>query len=329
MTAAAPRVVVAVLTYRRPEDLREVLPEVAAQCAAQTAAGTPSRVLVVDNDPDGSALPEVAALGLAGVDVVHEPEPGIAAARNRALDVADEAGEDVLVFLDDDERPCEGWLGLLLATWRSERCGAVVGPVVSRFPGEPAPWVHAGGFFTRRRLATGTRVDVAATNNLLLDLARVRAAAPGGLRFDARFGVSGGSDTLFTRLLHTAGAELVWCDEAVVTDVVPVSRTTRGWVLRRQLRSGNSHARVEVVVAPSAPARVLARSACAGRGLLRVVAGAGGTVAGTVRGDTSMQARGAKALARGTGMLGGALGWTYAEYRRPAATTPPPAVDGD
>ena len=120
------------------------------------------------------------------------------------------------------------------------------GAVVSAFDGELDPWIEAGGFFRRRRLTTGTPIDVAATNNLLLDVARVRAAA-----VDPEFGITGGSDTLFTRSLAASGAPMVWCNEAVVTDCVPVARMSRQWVLRRAFRSGNSAIRVDLVLAGS------------------------------------------------------------------------------
>ena len=92
---------------------------------------------------------------------------------------------------------------------------------MSRFAETPDPWIAAGRFFDRRRLPTGTDLEVAATNNLLLDLAVVRRL---GLRFDAAFGLSGGSDTLFTRELVASGERMVWCDEAIVYDIVPTDR---------------------------------------------------------------------------------------------------------
>ena len=95
----------------------------------------------------------------------------------------------------------------------------------------------------------------------------IRAA---GLDFDDRFGLSGGSDTLFTRQLVASGARMVWCDEAVVTDVVPAARATRDWVLRRRLRFGNTTSRVELVLAGSAAARLRVRARLVGRGLARV-----------------------------------------------------------
>jgi glycosyltransferase involved in cell wall biosynthesis len=320
------RVVVAVLTYRRPDDLAELLPVLRAQAAASRP---PAEVVVVDNDPAAGARPlveRVAATPGAAVRHVHEPRPGIAAARNRALAAADGPGgaagrpADVLVFLDDDERPADGWLEALLTEHRRSGAAGVVGPVVSRFERPPDPWIAAGGFFDRRRLATGTSVHVAATNNLLLDLRALRASGV-ELRsaFDERFGLSGGSDTLFTRSLTAAGLRLVWCDEALVTDVVPAIRSTRDWVLRRALRSGNSWSRTSLALAGGPGARWRARSRLTAAGAVRAGAGGAAVVAGVLLGRPGWHARGARAAARGAGMAAGAWGWTYAEYARPAA----------
>lgn len=229
--AAAPAgpltVTLAVLTFRRPTDLDAVLPLLVEQAAAQGDAYEVG-VLVVDNDPGGGARTQVEAFartatggGTSGIAVryAHEPVPGISAARNRALT---EAGTRLLVFIDDDERPSERWLSLLLAQRERDEPAAVVGSVVSTYDVEPDAWVRAGGFFTRRRLTSGTRVDVAATNNLLLDLDVVRRL---GLSFDLAFGLGGGEDMLFSRQLRARGGQIVWCDEAVVTDVVPAERS--------------------------------------------------------------------------------------------------------
>ena len=88
--------------------------------------------------------------------------------------------ERLLVFIDDDEVPQPNWLAALLDTWASTQASAVMGRVVSIFPTPPTdPWVLAGGFFTRPSRVTGTRIDVAATRNLLLDLDAVRAHGVG------------------------------------------------------------------------------------------------------------------------------------------------------
>ncbi|NTW38906.1 MAG: glycosyltransferase family 2 protein [Cellulomonadaceae bacterium] len=299
--------VVAVLTYRRPGDLADVLPLLVAQ--AREVSPT-AHVLVVDNDPDASAADLVSGFAAQGVRYVCEPVPGIAAARNRALA---EAGTDLLVFIDDDERPEPGWLGLLVGTWLVDRPAAVVGPVVSRYEVDPEPWVTDGRFFDRRRLPTGTVVDVAATNNLLLDLRVLRAL---DLRFDVRFGLSGGSDTLFTRQLVRAGERIVWCDEAVVLDVVPAARVTRAWVLQRAYRSGNGWSRTSLEMATSPVARVATRLECSARGVVRLAGGGARWVAGTVLRSQGQRARGTRTVMRGAGLVSGAWGSVYSEYRR-------------
>jgi glycosyltransferase involved in cell wall biosynthesis len=301
-------VVVAMLTYRRPDDLRIALPAFLAEIED---AGADVTVLVVDNDPDGSAQGYVVGLGHPRVRYVHEPEPGIATARNRALDEARDA--ELLAFVDDDERPTPGWLARLLETHRAHAPACVVGPVVSEFAEELEPWIAAGRFFDRRRLPTGTPVDVAATNNLLLDMAQVRRH---GIRFDPVFGLSGGSDTLFTRALVARGVRFVWCDEAVVLDRVPQARLTRAWVLRRARRSGNSAARVALALAGSAPQRLVTRARYLTRGLVRVAAGGARRALGTVTGSAVHHARGQRSLDRGLGMVTGALGHVVYEYRR-------------
>jgi succinoglycan biosynthesis protein ExoM len=303
------RVTIAVLTYRRPRDLAELLPALVGQAGE---VDEDVEILVVDNDPDAGAADLVRQLGAdadAPVRYAHEPVPGIAAARNRALD---EAAAETLIFIDDDERPTPGWLVQLLKIHARYRAVAVVGPVVSRYDSPPSRWVAAGGFFDRRRLPTGTRVSVAATNNLLLDLAWVRRK---GLRFDTRFGLTGGSDDLFTRQVHGHGGHMIWCDEAVVIDVVPASRLTRDWVLRRSYRIGNASSRV-LLDGTTPGGRTLLRLVLAGRGVVRVVVGSLRCLAGLVTGKIQHRARGMRTAARGAGMFSGSFGSVYTEYSR-------------
>jgi succinoglycan biosynthesis protein ExoM len=311
---STPSVLVAVLTYQRPVDLAELLPMLERE--TRQATGGLAEVLVVDNDPAAGAADLVPRSG--GVRYVHEPRPGIAAARNRAL--VEAGNHDLLVFIDDDERPGDGWLTALLGTLRAHPCCGVVGPVVSSFAVPPDPWVSAGGFFNRRRMPTGSEVTVAATNNLLLDLSAVRAAA---VRFDERLGLAGGSDTLFTRRLVAAAGPLVWCDEAVVTDVVPPARSTRDWVLRRQLRSGNSWSRTALMLCDSRSGRLRLRLRLTAMGGVRVAGGPATWLLGVLARSLRHRAVGARTTARGLGLLLGAYGYGYVEYRRPAPARTP------
>lgn len=81
LTDERARVVVAVLTYRPPQDLAAVLLLLVRQadrCADSV------EVLVVDNDPEAGARGLVPAF-TGPVRYVHEPTPGIAAARGASM----------------------------------------------------------------------------------------------------------------------------------------------------------------------------------------------------------------------------------------------------
>ncbi|WP_104126527.1 glycosyltransferase family 2 protein [Cryobacterium sp. Y57] len=313
-----PRVVIAVLTYRRPADLEELLPELLDQAGMVLA---PVEIIVIDNDPDAGARTlvtdirwveagEPASTGGTPIRYVHEPTPGIASARNRALQEGQ--GADLLIFIDDDERPSSHWLVQLLDTYSTYRPAAVVGPVLSQYDIEPDQWIRAGGFFERRRFTTGTPVSLAATNNLLLDLAQVRRLE---LSFDERFGLSGGSDSLFTRQLHQRGGQMIWCDEAIVIDIVPADRLTREWVLQRAFRMGNTWSRINLDDTEPAK-RVLVRINLQARGAARLCGGIVRYIAGSLVGQLPLRARGLRTAARGAGMLAGSVGSVYHEYKR-------------
>lgn len=316
MSAESPLILsISVLTFRRPEQLTELLPLLFEQ-AERLEAAYPGRfeigVLVVDNDPDASAGPVADAYAdRSDFRYVVEPRPGISAARNRAL--SESAQSDLLIFIDDDERPSTDWLPLMVRTWLESGSAAVAGAVQSTFAPPLDPWIEAGGFFTRRRLPTGTIIEVAATNNLLLDLRRVRDL---GLTFDEEFGLTGGEDTLFTRALTASGSTIAWCNEAMVTDVVPTDRATRRWVLLRAMSLGNSLGRVQVYQSSSWLERSKARAVAGTSGLIRVAGGLANAAAGVCSGSVRQRARGLRTAARGVGLVSAAAGYVYQEYRR-------------
>ncbi|WP_116116020.1 glycosyltransferase family 2 protein [Austwickia chelonae] len=304
------RVVVAVPTYRRNDHLTELLPLLVEQIR-DLDEGTTGRVLIIDNDPDRGAAPVVEAAALPGVTYVSEPTPGIASARNRAL--AASADDDVLAFIDDDERPHPFWLALMVRTWLSTGAAAVAGRVLADYPDDLDPWVLTGGFFERRTWPTGTLVQAAPTSNLLVDLGVVRRM---GLVFDVRTGMTGGEDTLFTRTLTAAGEQIVYCEEAAVVDQVPGSRANRRWVLTRAFSHGNSTGLLDTGF-PGGSVSPVRRVQVGAGGLVRGVVGTARACAGFVCRRPEHQAKGLRLAARGLGIAVGASGRVFLEYARP------------
>lgn len=301
---------IAVLTFRRHDELAALIPLLLDQ-ADSVAHKADAYVLVVDNDPGRSAEGVVSDYGDDRVVYAHEPQSGIATARNCALEQAHDA--DLLVFIDDDEIPAADWLANLLTTYGEYGSVGVVGNVLREYEVEPDPWILAGRYFDRDPIETGVRVHAAGTGNLMLDLNQVRKF---DIWFDPVFGLSGGSDTLFTRQLVRAGGELVWCADAPVYEQIPASRLTRKWVVTRAYRIGNGGARTALALTTSLPERTLVRFKEAGAGIARIGGGGLKWVIGKLTRNMALDARGTRTFARGVGRLTGAFGYHYdREYR--------------
>jgi hypothetical protein len=311
--------VVAVLTYRRTEFLPALLDELVAQAGTVVPRAA---ILVVDNDPDAGAADVVGAWAAQGVRYVHEPRPGISAARNRALAEASDA--DALVFLDDDELPSAGWLAGLITAWRAWDCAAVAGPVSARLEVPADPWILGTGVFDRRRLPTGARLTGAGAGNLLLDLRQVAAL---GLTFDERLGLTGGEDTLFTHALAAAGAELRWCDEAEAVEFVPAGRITRRWVRQRCFRSAGSLSRAEVRLAGGPARRWWTRAVVLAKAGVRMLLSSVAYLSAVARRSDTARGSAVATLVSYAGLVVGAFGFVSAEYARPALPPLPAATE--
>ena len=242
---------------------------------------------------------------------VIERTPGIAAVRNRALDESPDA--DAVVFLDDDELPEPDWLRNLVEMHRTTKAHAVAGRVITRFPDDVEPWVaaqrgvHPTGARARPVDARGRHEQPAA------DLTQIRPLA---LRFDERFGLTGGSDSMFTRALTARGGTIRWAENAVVLEQEEAARFTRSWVLMRAFRFGNTAARVDIALAGSAGARAGVRVRTSARGAARVAGGSARCAWGVLTRSLPRRARGLRTAYRGAGMIAASIGYAHDEYGR-------------
>lgn len=308
------RITVAIASFRRPMQLAALIPLILDQFVSVGGhfGGSILQLLIVDNDPAGTAFPACEPYLPRDVQYVLESERGISAARNRAL--RESLSDDVLIFIDDDETPEPGWLLGLLRTWSDDGADVVSGPVVSVFDGDQDDWVSAGEFYDRThraRTASGTRIRAAATNNLLIDMGFVRRT---GIDFDPRFGLSGGEDTMFTRSLDRAGATMLWCADAVVIDHVPRERMSREYVLSRTYTMSNASNLVEILVRPRGAERGLWRVRVAAVGSVRIVSGLARIGLGALTGSMREHSLGHRMVARGRGAIAASRGLTTTTY---------------
>lgn len=231
-------VAVAIITCNRPKGLKKLLSSL-SHLEFPDFPGIALHVIVVENGRKLEVEEQVDHFRSAGLDVVyaHEATPGITYARNRAMEMALNCAE-YLAFIDDDEYPDYLWLNTLLHC-ALIRCADVVrGPVLAVLPEEAPEWVDAGHFFQRGRYPTGTVVSYGASNNILIKTSLLRFT---GLRFNHRFALTGGEDTLFFMQLQIrTGVDVIWSDEAIVYEDVPVSRISAAWLARRASREGSN-----------------------------------------------------------------------------------------
>lgn len=237
-----PDVIVTVATYKRPESLHRLL----ASLQNQTNLDSVSyHVVVVDNDPDLSAMETVRSFGdLASY--VSEPTAGIAAARNAGLAAAARFKPVAIAFIDDDEVATPNWLSELVRVWNNGEVDVVTGPVEYELPEGTDYLKEAAPYFKTIQRPNLAPVSDVATNNTLVSA--VWFSGNRGLRFSEEYSLTGGSDVELFYRLQGQGGSCVWADAALVVESVPSGRTTSGWIRQRDLRNGQLQARVRIQV---------------------------------------------------------------------------------
>lgn len=297
---------IAIASYRRPAGLRRLLDSLEAALGSTNA-----EIIVVDNDTGESARPVAAGHPLAPLYVV-ESAPGIAEARNRALDHFGDHHRGI-IFVDDDEWVPATWLTTL--TGYADQTGAdvVMGPVESLFFTPPPDWVRRGGFFQRPLLRTGDQLPWASTNNtLLLRDSWLRAGSP---RFDPSYSATGGSDADFFRQIAKSGATILFCAEALLREEVPAERLSLRWLRRRAIRNGIVSTRVGIKHQDSLWAGL-------GGGVLRAGYGVLFLALGLVSGR-GLQAKPFNSLFEAYGRFAAVFNYRIYEYARPRTEQDP------
>ena len=295
-----PPIALSISTLHRADGLALTLESLARQ---RVESAPPELVaIVVNNDPSDPAPRRVAAeiaerTGLA-IEVLDEPQRGIAPPRNRGLAAAIAFAGDrgIVGFIDDDEEAPEGWLAELLRVKREHGAEIVTGPVEPVFEAPPAAWIEQGGFFKRTRLPTGTARRWAFTNNILFD-----ASLPKRLDrwFDDSF-LRLGEDRHFFQRLARSGARIVWADDAPVLERIPPRRADERWLVERMRTVG----RCVPIIERDLEGPIRAGLVCSTKGLVWIPLGLATRAAG-VLGGKAMRVRGRMWTAYGVGLIEG------------------------
>lgn len=245
-------IAVCICTYKRADWLRKLLMALQQQ---KTDGQFNYSLVVVDNDASQSARQVTEATAQESTIPIRyhvEPEQNIALARNMAVA---HAAADFVAFIDDDEIPIDEWLLRLREALLRYQAAGVLGPMKPLFESEPARWIIRS-CFTRPSHATGFVVDWKhqATGNVLIRRS-VLDAVDGPFRKE--FG-RGGEDVDFFRRAIEGGHVFIWCEEAVVHEVIAPGRTRLSFQLKRALLRGRAS-----VVGPGGAPLGLLKSALA------------------------------------------------------------------
>ncbi len=267
-------------------------------------------VLVLDNDPDGSAEAAVEASAKTSsplsVRYQYVGAGDISKVRNAAIDATRDR-YDFVALLDDDEQPEPTWLLELFACQRRWDADAVIGPVLGRLPSNCPPWIADGRYFDVVSGNDGALLHEGITGNALLRCATLKMSA---LRFDESMGLSGGEDQLFFRQLVLQGSQIRYAAGAVVRETVPEHRCTASYLLRRSVRVGNTLGLIDGWKQRT-PSAVAARTAKSGAW---VATGAARSFLDMTRGASPLP--GALRIARGVGMALGLAHYRYDMYAK-------------
>jgi len=220
-------------TFRRPEGLRRAAESILAQA---NPCGLSIELIIVDNDPDGSAMAQgqsIAKNAALPVEVVHMPAAGVANARNAGL--AASTGE-LIAFLDDDEEAPNTWLCELVGSLRFYEADAVFGPVQTRLPESVTTHRdYYSEFFARSGPDESGHIDhyYGCGNSLIR-----RAALPNDQPFDVARNDIGGEDDLLFAQMAAAGAVFAWSAEAWVWEDPLTHRASLSYTLKRAFAYG-------------------------------------------------------------------------------------------
>lgn len=231
-----PPLTVIVPTFNRPEGITLAVESLFAQTLVAEGGFT---LVIVDNAPDASAAEAVKALRAkcpSGVNFItlHEPNAGVANARNKAMSVVT---TNLVAFLDDDQSAPETWLEQLLDHYATYPASVTFGPVETRLPD---PTILHREYFERffarlPDLETGYTDQSFGCGNALIDFSLIDGKAPW---FDVAMNEIGGEDDrLFERVRDSDGT-FAWAADAVVYEHPPEKRIHLRYTLKRAFAYG-------------------------------------------------------------------------------------------
>jgi GT2 family glycosyltransferase len=241
-------IVVCIPSFRRPRHLRLTLQSLANQRTDRRFA-----VVVVENDAVKRESVPVAIEffrtgNIPGLCVV-ESRQGNCHAINAAFETALAAFPlaSRLLMIDDDEIASPEWLQRMVDAAEASGADLVGGPVLPDFDDEMKRGLRRHPAFRPAYDKSGPVPIIYGCGNCLITRRVFEELTDPA--FDLKFNFLGGGDTDFFVRCRRAGMKFHWAADAVITETVPHSRTSPGWLFLRGLRTGAINYHIEVKAA--------------------------------------------------------------------------------
>lgn len=229
---------VCIATFKRPELLRKLIQSLFDQKKIDDII---LEIIVVDNDVEKSAkeiVAEYTNTSSKTISYYSQPIQNISLTRNMALD---KSSGQFIAIIDDDETADSYWIRNLIDTIERFNADAVFGYVTPVFNSNIAQWKKQRGIYFLPMGKTGDSPLFFYTTNCLVRSEKVDKF---NLRFDPKYGLSGGEDSVFFHLLSEYEAKFVVCREAITYEVVPPYRTKLKFICNRYFQKGNNEGRI-------------------------------------------------------------------------------------
>lgn len=229
---------VCIATFKRPELLRQLIQSLFDQKEIKDIV---LEIVVVDNDVQKSAEQIVAEFSdthSINISYYSQPIQNISLTRNMALE---KSSGQYFAVIDDDETADQYWIRNLIDALVKYNADAVFGYVIPVFEPNLAQWKKQREIYFLPVGKTGDRPLFHYTTNCLVKADKVKKF---DLRFDPKYGLTGGEDSVFFDLLSKYEATYVVCKEAISYEVVPRYRTELKFICKRYFQKGNNEGRI-------------------------------------------------------------------------------------
>jgi len=229
-------IVIAVCTKQRPEMLKRCLESLVQQ---ESKANWIVKIIVIENDEQQTSRSTVETLAHHSkykVFYFQETDPGIPQARNRAIVEALKLKCNYLGFIDDDETAGADWINGLVNAIEHYDAEVIQGRVIYEYPPDDIWRPYREDKYSNKRYE-GKALHSAATNNVAISaLLFAGTNDTEGLRFDKNMRFTGGSDTDFFNRVRLNGGRIIYTENAIVRETVPIERCSLKWLFNRELR---------------------------------------------------------------------------------------------